>query len=150
MPKLDLSAIPLRQGSAYPAPFNERARQRLKQALGQAGGLTDIGVNLTRLFPGEWSSQRHWHTEEDEFVFVLEGEVTLITDAGEESLRAGECAAFPKGVANGHHLINRSAHPALYLEIGSNAAEDVVEYPDIDMRADERGYARKNGERYDP
>ena len=148
MPKLDLARIPTRKGSNYPAPFAVLAQGRAKQALGNAGGLTDFGVNLTRLPPGAVSSQRHWHSKEDEFVYVLEGDLILVTDDGEESLRSGDCAAFAKNVSNGHHLINRSDSEALYLEIGTRRDDDVCEYPDIDLRADADGYAHKDGTRY--
>ena len=108
MPKIDVAAVPKRQGSGYPPPFDAPLADRVRQRLGDAGGLNDFGVNLMRLPPGNWSSQRHWHSHEDEFVYVLEGELTLIEDGGETVLRAGDCAAFPKGTGNGHHLINRS------------------------------------------
>ena len=109
MPKIDIAAVPARKGSGYPPPFDAPCAERVRQRLGNAGGLTDFGVNLMRLPPGNWSSQRHWHSHEDEFVYVLEGELTLIEDGGETVLRAGDCAAFAKGSGNGHHLINRSA-----------------------------------------
>jgi uncharacterized cupin superfamily protein len=99
MPKIDVANVPERRGSNYPSPFAELAGQRVRKALGNAGGLKDFGVNLTELPPGAWSSQRHWHTCEDEFVFVLAGELTMVTDAGEQVLRAEDCAAFPKNVA---------------------------------------------------
>ena len=149
MPKLDLANIPERKGSSYPAPFHEMAQERIKRALGNAGGLSDFGVNLTRLPPGAWSSQRHWHSAEDEFIYVIAGELVLITDAGEENVRAGDCLAFAKGVANGHHLINRSGETAVYLEIGTRSAADVCTYPDIDMRTDKvHGYCHKDGTPY--
>ena len=109
MPKIDLAAVPKRKGSGYPPPFDEPCAERVRQRLGDAGGLADFGVNLMRLPPGNWSSQRHWHSHEDEFVYVLEGELTLVEDGGETVLRAGDCAAFPKGSGNGHHLINKSS-----------------------------------------
>lgn len=133
MPRIDLTSIPERRGSGYPAPYAEAVQGRIKQALGDAGGLSDFGVNLTRLPPGGWSSQRHWHSREDEFVYVLSGELVLVTDAGEQPLRAGECAAFPKNVADGHQLINRSADMAVYLEVGTRSADDACHYPDIDL-----------------
>ena len=148
MPKIDPAAVPVRKGSTYPAPFDDCARERTKQALGNAGGLTEFGVNLTVLPPGEWSSQRHWHTLSDEFVFVLEGEVVLITDDGETPVKAGQGAAFPKGVSNGHHFVNKSAQRAVYLEIGTRHREDRVEYPDIDMSATMQGYFHKDGRPY--
>ena len=115
MPKIDVENVYKRKGSTYPAPFHEKAMDRIKQGLGDAGGLSDFGVNLTHLPPGQWSSQRHWHSADDEFVYIISGEVTLITDNGEEILRAGDCAAFPKKVANGHHLINKSNAMVVYL-----------------------------------
>jgi uncharacterized cupin superfamily protein len=148
MPKIDIKAIPERTGSAYPAPFDEPVFKRIRQRLGDAGGLTDFGINLLRLKPGVWSSQRHWHSHEDEFVFVVEGEVVLVTDKGEEILRAGDCAAFPKNAADGHHIINRSAKDALLLEVGSNSEDDVCTYSDIDMKVDRNGYTHKDGRPY--
>jgi uncharacterized cupin superfamily protein len=149
MPRIDLTRVPERRGSGYPAPFAQAAQGRIKQALGDAGGLSDFGVNLTRLPPGGWSSQRHWHTGEDEFVYVLSGELVLVTDAGEQPLRAGECAAFPKNLADGHHLINRGSETAVYLEIGTRSAEDACHYPDIDLYVDgRRGFTHKDGTPY--
>jgi uncharacterized cupin superfamily protein len=151
--KIDLGRVPVVRGASYPAPFDAPCAARARQRLGEAAGLSDFGVNLLRLAPGVWSSQRHWHTAEDEFVFVVEGEVVLVTDAGEETLRAGECAGFRAGVADGHHLQNRSAHDAVVLEIGSRRiAEDEGDYPDIDLRflRNRAGYAHKNGTPYPP
>ena len=108
---------------------------RMRKRLGLAGGLTDLGVNLTSLPSGCWSSQRHWHSHEDEFVYVIEGELTLIEDDGETVLRAGDCAAFPKGTGNGHHLVNRSGAAATYLEIGSRQPADVTTCSDIDLKS---------------
>jgi uncharacterized cupin superfamily protein len=105
-------------------------------------------VNVTLIKPGSWSSQRHWHTHEDEFVYVLEGELTLITDAGEETLRAGDCAAFRRGDPDGHHLVNKSHHPARVLEIGTTAWQDRCTYPDIDLIADAGGYTHRDGTSY--
>lgn len=149
MPRIDPSALPERRGSGYPAPFAEPTRGRSRQALGDAGGLSDFGVNLTRLPPGAWSSQRHWHTREDEFVYVLSGELVLVTDAGEQPLRAGQCAAFPKNVADGHHLINRSDAMAVYLEIGTRAADDACHYPDVDLYVEGTGgFTHRDGMPY--
>jgi uncharacterized cupin superfamily protein len=150
MPKIDVSELPRRKGSNYPPPFAAAVGARLKQALGNAGGLTDFGVNLTRLPPGAWSSQRHWHTDEDEFVYVLSGELILITDAGEELLVAQDCAAFPKSRADGHHLVNRGSEMAVYLEIGSRSPNDQCHYPDIDLHSDSAagGYTHKDGTPY--
>ena len=109
MPILDLTSIPEHKGSSYPSPFDKDPANRIRQRLGDAGGLTQFGVNRLQLPPGAWSSQRHWHSAEDEFVYVLKGEVVLVTDAGEELLRAGDAAGFKAGAANGHQLQNRSA-----------------------------------------
>lgn len=138
-------------GSRYPSPFDEPCRARMRYCLGDAAALTQFGVNLLRLPPGSWSSQRHWHTSEDEFLFVLEGEVILVTNTGEETLRAGDCAGFKAGVTDGHHLQNRSARDALVLEIGSRRPDvDEVDYPDIDMRAlkNRAGYVHRDGSAY--
>lgn len=133
MPKIEISRIPIRKGSGYPAPFQAACADRTRRRLGDAGGLSDFGVNLMTLPPGGWSSQRHWHSHEDEFVYVLEGELTLVEDHGETPLRAGECAAFPKGTGNGHHLKNQSSVVAVYLEVGSRNPDDLTTCSDIDM-----------------
>jgi uncharacterized cupin superfamily protein len=149
VPKLDLAAIKPRQGPGYPAPFSDLAKTRIKHALGDAGSLADFGVNLVTLPPGNWSSQRHWHSAEDEFVYVLSGELVLITEAGEQRMAAGDCAAFAKNTPDGHHLVNKSASDAVYLEIGSRAEDDAVFYPDIDMQIRPgEGYSRKDGTAY--
>jgi uncharacterized cupin superfamily protein len=135
MPKIDIAAVPERKGAGYPKPFDAPCRDRVRKRLGNAGGLTDFGVNLMHLPPGNWSSQRHWHSHEDEFVHVLEGEVVLVEDGGETVLRAGDCAAFPKGSGNGHHMINRSDAVAVYLEVGSRHADDLTTCSDIDMKS---------------
>jgi uncharacterized cupin superfamily protein len=135
MPKIDVAAVPVRQGSGYPAPFDAPCAARTRRRLGNAGNLRDFGVNLMTLPPGGWSSQRHWHSDEDEFVYVLEGEVILVEDGGESVLRAGDCAAFPKGTGNGHHMINRSAATAVYLEVGSRNPNDLATCSDIDMKS---------------
>lgn len=152
MPKLDVDAIPARRGSNYPAPFAQQLGARARQALGDAGGLTQFGVNRLQLAPGAWSGQRHWHSAEDEFVFVLSGELVLITDSGEQVMRAGDCAAFPANTPNGHHLINRSDELAVCLEVGSRDPVDFVVYSDIDMVFDPAidGYAHKDGVPYPP
>ncbi|WP_129647550.1 cupin domain-containing protein [Peristeroidobacter agariperforans] len=133
MPKVDVSTVTVRKGCPYPPPFDAPCAERTRRRLGDAGGLRDFGVNLMTLPPGGWSSQRHWHSHEDEFVYVLEGELTLVEDGGETVLRKGDCAAFPKGTGNGHHLINKSSTVALYLEMGSRHLEDVINYSEIDM-----------------
>ena len=122
-----------RNASFYPEPFRSRVLPREKRALGDAFGLTKIGVNLTTLGPGKESSMRHHHTLEDELVYVLEGEVVLRTDQGEQVLRPGMCAGFPAGSGNGHHLVNRSDRPARYLEISNRDRNDVAAYPDDDL-----------------
>jgi uncharacterized cupin superfamily protein len=141
-------------GSSYPAPFDEPCRARSNQKLALAAGLTQFGVNLTRLPPGAWSSQRHWHAREDELVWVLAGEVALVTDAGEQVMHAGECAAFKAGERDGHHFINRSSADVELLTIGSRDDDDYGEYSDIDMifragRYSGRAtFARKDGSSY--
>lgn len=150
MPKIDVKSVPERRGSSYPAPFDRIARDRVRQRLGDAGGITQFGVNLLHLPPGAASSQRHWHSSEDEFVYVISGEVTLAGDKGEEILRAGDCAAFAKGAADGHQLINKSASIAVCLEIGTRTGDDVCTYSDIDMMIDTRvgRFTRKDGTPY--
>lgn len=149
--RIDVSSVPVVTGSRYPAPFDLPCRERLRHRLGDAAGLTQFGVNLLRLPPGAWSSQRHWHTAEDEFVYVVTGEVVLVTDAGEERLGAGDCAGFPAGAPDGHHLQNRSDRDALVLEVGARrTADDEAFYPDIDLRAlkERAGYAHRDGAPY--
>jgi uncharacterized cupin superfamily protein len=154
MPKIDIAAAPRVTGSRYPEAFAEPCRSRTNCQLGVAAGLTQFGVNLTTLPPGGWSSQRHFHFHEDEFVYVLEGEVVLIEDDGEHVLGPGACAGFKGGVRNGHHFINRGDRPALLLTVGSRLDEDHGEYPDIDMKflpgrySGKGGYAKKDGTRY--
>lgn len=134
LPALDPATVTPRTGSSYPEPFRSRVLPREKRALGDATGLTRIGINLTTLLPGKESSVRHYHTLEDEFVFVLEGEVVLRTDESEQTLVAGMCAGFPAGTTNGHHLVNRTNRPARYLEISNRDPADAAEYPDDDLR----------------
>jgi uncharacterized cupin superfamily protein len=148
---IDSNAAPTTVGSRYPTPYDEPCQARFRRRLGDAAGLTQFGVNMTTLPPGCWSSQRHWHTAEDEFVFVLEGEIVLVTNAGEEILRAGSCAGFKAGAADGHQLQNRSDRDAVVLEIGTRRPEDdEVFYPDIDLRLKQgrSGFMRGNGEPY--
>lgn len=134
LPALDPATVTPRTGSGYPEPFRSRVLPREKRALGDATGLTKIGINLTTLMPGKESSVRHYHTLEDEFVFVLEGEVVLRTDEGEQTLGAGMCAGFPAGTTNGHQVVNRTSRPARYLEISNRDPADTAEYPDDDLR----------------
>src|SRR6266403_6305158 len=146
--KIDIDSTKTVIGSRYPPPYDEPCRGRFRRTLGDAAGISGFGVNLTRLPAGSWSSQRHWHSAEDEFIYVLEGELVLVTDSGEEILRAGDCAGFKAGLRDGHHLQNRSPRDVVVLEIGSRkVADDEGEYPDIDLRflKGDAGYARKNG-----
>jgi uncharacterized cupin superfamily protein len=133
MPKIDPSTAPVRSGSSYPAPFDEPVRARTWQRLGDLAGLTQFGVNLVRLPPGAWSSQRHFHLKEDEFVWILDGEVVMVTDAGEVPMRPGDSAGFAAGARDGHHFQNRSAREATLLVVGSRVDGDQGEYSDIDM-----------------
>jgi uncharacterized cupin superfamily protein len=147
--RIDSRKAPTTVGTSYPPPYDAPCAARVRHRLGDAAGLADFGVNLLRLPPGTWSSQRHWHSAEDEFVYILEGEVVLVTDGGEETLRAGDCAGFKAGVKDGHHPQNRSPTDALILEVGSRRESvDTGEYPDIDMRFTPDGYARKDGTPY--
>jgi len=152
MPKIDIDAAPTRFGTGYPPPYDAPCIDRKRWKLGDAAGLTQFGVNLLRLPPGQWSSQRHWHVAEDELVYVLDGEVVLVTDAGEEVLRAGDCAGFKAGVPDGHHLQNRSEVEAVILEVGSRRpSEDGADYPDIDLilPVGASGYRHRDGAPYD-
>jgi len=151
MKKLDLATIATASGCNYPAPYDRPCLGSTWKRLGAAGGLAQFGVNLSRLPPGVWSSQRHWHSHEDEFVYVLEGELVSITDDGEEVLGPGDCIAFKAGVEDGHHLVNRSSRDALVLEVGTRDPEhDRCVYPDIDMIAEPKvePYLHRNGEAY--
>ena len=133
MPKIDITKAKTRTTTIYPAEFKPVVQGREKTALGDVVGLTHFGVNLTRLKPGAASGLRHWHDNEDEFVYVLEGEITLIEDNGETVLKPGDAAAYKAGVANGHHLVNKTSQDVLYLEIGTRAPRDVGHYPDVDF-----------------
>jgi uncharacterized cupin superfamily protein len=149
--KIDLNTAPTISGSRYPAPYDAPCLQRFRHRLGDAAQLSQFGVNLLRLPPGCWSSQRHWHTAEDEFVYIVAGEVTLVTNAGAEILHAGDCAGFKAGDADGHHLQNHSSNDALILEVGSRRPDaDEAFYPDIDLqiRKGRAGYLHNNGEPY--
>ena len=135
LPAIDPSGVPPSTGAPdYPKQFWDLVVGAERRRLGEAAGLSNFGVNLVRLPPGVASSQRHWHTKQDEFVFVLEGELTLISDAGEQLLGPGLCAGFPAGRSDGHHVINRSSCDAVFLEIGDRNPGDEGEYSDIDMR----------------
>ena len=150
--RIDVDGLTPVVGTLYPPPFDLPCRGRERSKLGDAAGLSQFGVNLCRLPPGAWSSQRHWHTGGDEFVYVLSGEVVLVTDGGEEVLRAGDAAGFPAQDTNGHCFQNRSEHDAQILEIGTRVPEDTAYYPDIDMVAPAGGkpavYTHRDGTPY--
>jgi len=152
-PALDPTSIDPRIGSGYPAPFRAPVAGRRKRALGDALGLTRYGVNLVELPPGAWSSQRHWHSHEDEFVYVIAGQLTLVNDTGEQVLDPGMVAGFAAGSGDGHHLINHGAVTARYLEIGDRHADDEVHYPDIDLllpgARGARAFTHTDGRPYD-
>jgi uncharacterized cupin superfamily protein len=147
--RIEIEKLPTEIGTLYPSPFDEPCRARERKRLGNAAGLTQFGVNLLRLKPGAWSSQRHWHTGEDEFIHIVSGEVVLVTDAGEEVLRAGDCAGFTAHDGDGHHLQNRSGQDAVVLEIGSRVPTSAAHYSDIDMMVTPGvGYTHRDGTPY--
>jgi uncharacterized cupin superfamily protein len=150
--KISLDAVPSVVGTLYPPPFDGPCRARERKKLGDAAGLTQFGVNLLTLPPGAWSSQRHWHTESDEFIYVIEGEVTLVTGEGKEILMAGDTAGFAAGDENGHCLQNHSQKPARVLEVGSRFESDAAHYPDIDLVAPPHSkpavYTKRDGTPY--
>jgi uncharacterized cupin superfamily protein len=152
MPKIDVAKAVVRTKGVYPQPHRSVTDGREKAALGNIAGLTQFGVNLTRLKPGAASALRHWHEQEDEFIYVLEGELVLIEDDGETVLGPGDCAGFKAGVPNGHQLVNKSQRDARYLEIGTRAATERGHYPDVDlvMEQDDQGmrFLRRSGEPY--
>jgi len=152
MPKIDIAKAVVRTKGVYPQPHRSVTNGREKAALGNIAGLTQFGVNLTRLKPGAASALRHWHEQEDEFIYVLEGELVLIEDDGETVLGPGDCAGFKAGVPNGHQLVNKSQRDAHYLEIGTRAATERGHYPDVDlvMERDDQGmrFLRRSGEPY--
>jgi uncharacterized cupin superfamily protein len=134
-PALDPATVIAVQGSNYPEQFKPRVAGRSKQRLGDALGLKNLGVNLTTIKPGSASALRHWHAKQDEFVYIVSGELVVVTDAGEQLLTTGMCAGFPAGTADAHHLVNRSASTAVYLEVGDRTPNDAVTYPDEDIAA---------------
>jgi uncharacterized cupin superfamily protein len=154
MPKIEIAKAVVRTKGVYPPPYNSITDGREKAALGNVAGLTQFGVNLTRLKPGAASALRHWHEQEDEFVYVLDGELVLIEDDGETVLERGDCAGFKAGVSNGHHLVNKSQRDALYLEVGTRAAAERGHYPDADLvfERDQNGmrFLHRSGEPYPP
>ncbi|HXZ22292.1 MAG TPA: cupin domain-containing protein [Pseudolabrys sp.] len=152
MPKIDIDKVPLDTSTGYPSPFNKAVEGRSRKRLARAAGLTHFGVNVCTLKPGAASSQRHWHENEDEFVYVLSGEVVLREDSGEIVLKPGDAAAWKAGVANGHCLINRSTRDAVFIEVGTRAPAERAHYSEIDMMVvrDAKGahYTKKSGEPY--
>lgn len=150
MPKIDLASLELREGSIYPAQFVDHVAGRSSHRIGDAGGLTQFGVNIVYLEPGGRSSMRHWHEQQDEFLMVLSGTCTLIEDDGPTELLPGDCAAFPAGVPNGHTVENHTKAPASFLVVGTRTETEVGHYPDhglrVDIDRDEVRYSRKNGE----
>jgi len=146
---INIAALQSVVGTLYPPPFDEPCRRRERTRLGDAAGLTQYGVNLLRLPPGAWSSQRHWHAKEEEFIYVLSGEVVLVSDTGDEVLRAGECAGFKAGDPDGHCLQNRNTADAMVLEIGSRIPGEYTMYSDIDMKIEPgTGFVHKDGTPY--
>ena len=152
MPKIDIDQVPLDTATRYPEPFCRAVIGRERKRLGNAVGLDQFGVNLSRLKPGAASSQRHWHAHEDEFIYMLEGELVLCENDGETVLRPGDAAGWKAGVANGHCLINRTDRDAVFLEIGTRAPAETADYPDIDMRFEREGakgrYLHRSGDPY--
>jgi uncharacterized cupin superfamily protein len=152
MPKVDIANVPVKSGTFYPAQFQAECRGRHKQALGDVAGLTQFGVNITRISPGAASALRHWHEQEDEFIYMLEGELVLVENDGEVVLKPGDAAGFKAGSGNAHRLINRGSRDAVYFEVGTRAKSERVYYPDVDlvMEHDEKGrrYLHRSGEPY--
>jgi len=152
MPKIDIAKLPTDTRTNYPSPFDRVVLGRERKRLGNAVGLDQFGVNLTTLKPGAASALRHWHEQEDELIFVLEGELVLIEDAGETVLKPGDAAGFKANNPNGHHLVNKSSRNAVYLEVGTRSKYERAHYPDVDMMVvrDDKGmrYTHKNGEPY--
>jgi uncharacterized cupin superfamily protein len=145
LPKLDLDTIPQTNATGYPPEYAGAVQGRWYRRLGPASGLSEFGVSHVTLKPGAWSSQRHWHEDEDEFVVMLSGEAVLVDDAGEHPMLPGDCASFPKGDANGHVLQNRSDADCVFIAVGRKGESD-CHYPDIDMHLFEnKGFRRKDG-----
>jgi len=155
MPKIDIASLKTDTLTNYPDPFWQPIKGRERKRLGNAVGLSQFGVNLTTLKPGAWSSQRHWHRNEDEFVYVLEGEIVLCEDHHSETvLKAGDAAGFKANSGNGHCLINRTKQDAVYIEVGTRSVNETTVYSDIDMRLErdktDGRYLKKTGEPYPP
>ena len=153
-PALDPATIKPSFGTGYPDEHRAPCEQREKRAVGDALGLSHFGVNLTRLPPGAWSALRHWHANEDDFIYIIEGALTLVTNDGRQVLTPGMVAGFPAGSADGHQLVNEGAGVAVYLEVGDRSKDEIVEYPDVDMRlvrkAGTRRFERRDGTPYPP
>jgi uncharacterized cupin superfamily protein len=153
MPKIDISKLPTDTRTGYPPPYDRAVVGRERKRLGNAAGLDQFGVNLTTLKPGASSALRHWHEREDEFVYVLEGELVLIEDGGETLLKPGDAAGFKANSGNGHHLVNKTDRNATYLEVGTRSKHERVEYPEADLMVvrDDKGfrYTHKNGDPYE-
>ena len=152
MPKVDIAKVPVKSGTFYPAEFQAECAGRHKQALGDVVGLTQFGVNITHIAPGSSSSLRHYHEREDEFIYMLAGELVLIENDGEVVLKAGDAAGFKANSGNAHRLVNRSDRDAVYFEVGTRSAEERVHYPDVDLMLERdakiRRYLHKSGEPY--
>src|SRR4030095_9431453 len=152
LPALDPMTVPSSESTNYPGAFKRAVEGRAKRRLGDALGLKHFGVNVTTIKPGARSALRHWHSREDEFIYLLSGELVLVTDAGEQTLTVWMCAGFPAGRADGHHLVNRGSQDAVYLEVGDRDPADAVTYPDDDLVAvttpQGRRFTRKDGASY--
>src|ERR1039457_5978794 len=152
MPKVDIAKVPVKSGAFYPVEFQAECRSRHKQALGDAAGLTQFGVNITRISPGAASALRHWHEQEDEFIYMLEGELVLVENGGEVVLKPGDAAGFKAGSGNAHRLINRGNRDAMYCEVGPPAKPERVPYPDVvwvmELDDKSRRYLHRSGEPY--
>jgi uncharacterized cupin superfamily protein len=153
MPKIEIAKLPVDSRTNYPAPFDRVVAGRQRKRLGNAADLDQFGVNLTTLRPGAASALRHWHEKEDEFIYMLEGELVLIEDSGETMLKPGDAAGFKANSGNGHHLVNRTARDAVYLEVGTRSKLEIVDYPDVDLKVvrDDKGtrYTHKNSDPYE-
>ena len=152
MPKIDIRSVSLDLSTGYPPPFDFAVKGRARKRLGRAAGLTQFGVNICTLKSGAASSHRHWHENEDEFVYMLSGEAVLVEDGEETVLKAGDAAAWKAGIPNGHCLINRSDGDAVFIEVGTRAASERAHYPDVDLKAERDGsqarYTRRDGTPY--
>jgi uncharacterized cupin superfamily protein len=148
LPKLDIETIPQSNATGYPAPFDQEVKGRYWRRLAPVAGLTQMGASHVVLKPGAWSSQRHWHEGEDELVVMVSGEAILIEDSGETVMRAGDVAAWPAGVQNGHQLVNRTDHDCVFIAIGTGDRSKGGGYSDIDMTFNDEGYFHKDGTPY--